>query len=76
MMPPSNSTFEDVTDTIAAVSKRWHDAREKRRPQLLEIETSAGFESLQGMLAAAHILASERRLSRFFFLARKPRQLE
>ena len=62
----------DVTDTIANVSKRWHDARQRRQTELLEIETSAEFESLQRMLAAAHTLANERRLSRFAYLARKP----
>lgn len=65
---------EDVTDTIAAVSQRWHDAREKRRTQLLQIEKSSEFETLQGMLATAHTLASERRLSRFAYIARKPQQ--
>jgi ubiquinone/menaquinone biosynthesis C-methylase UbiE len=63
---------KDVTDTIAAVSKRWRDAREKRRTQLLESETPADFESLQKMLSAAHTLASERRLSRFAYFGRKP----
>ena len=53
---------EDVTDTIATVSKRWHDAREKHRSELLKTETEADFESLQIMLATAHTLASERRL--------------
>ena len=62
----------DVTDTIAEVSSRWHDARQKRQTKLLEIETSAEFESLQRMLATAHTLANERRLSRFAYLARKP----
>jgi cyclopropane fatty-acyl-phospholipid synthase-like methyltransferase len=63
---------EDVTDTIAMVSKRWHDARERRSSQLLEIETSSEFENLQRMLSAAHSLASEHRLSRFAYLSRKP----
>jgi SAM-dependent methyltransferase len=67
---------EDLTDTIAAVSQRWHDAREKRRTQLLQIEKSSEFETLQGMLAVAHTLASERRLSRFAYIARKPQQAE
>jgi len=62
---------EDVTDTIATVSKRWHDARDKHRSELLKIETQTDFESLQSMLAAAHILASERRLSRFAYSATK-----
>jgi ubiquinone/menaquinone biosynthesis C-methylase UbiE len=64
---------EDVTDTIVAVSKRWHDAREKHRSELLKrIETQADFETLQSMLAMAHTLASERRLSRFAYSATKP----
>ena len=63
---------EDVTDTIAAVSKRWHDAREKRREEPLKAETLSDFESLQKMLTAAHTLADEHRLSRFAYFARKP----
>jgi len=63
---------ENVTETIADVTNRWHDAREKRRIALLETETAADFDSLQGMLATAHTLASEGRLSRFAYSARKP----
>ena len=63
---------EDVTETIAGISKRWHDAREKRRIQLLEYEAPSEFEDLQKMLAAAHTLASQHRLSRFAYFARKP----
>jgi cyclopropane fatty-acyl-phospholipid synthase-like methyltransferase len=62
---------EDVTDTIATVSKRWHDAREKHRSELLKTETQADFEGLQNMLAVAHTLASGRRLSRFAYSASK-----
>ena len=58
-----------MTDTIATVSKRWHDVREKHRSELLKTETQADFESLQSVFAAAHILASERRLSRFAYSA-------
>lgn len=65
--------IEDVTESIAMVSKRWRDAREKHRAQLLEIETSSEFENLQKMLAAAHKLGHERRLSRFAYFARKPK---
>ena len=63
---------DDVTHSIAVVSKRWHDARERRRSQLLEYETPSDLEDLQKMLAAAHTLAQERRLSRFAYFARKP----
>ena len=63
---------EDVTETIASVSKRWHDARACRRDELLkECETETDFANLQEMLAAAHILSHERRLSRFAYSARK-----
>ena len=64
---------EDVTENIALVSKRWHDAREKHHAQLLKIETPSEFQNLQSMLAAAHKLAHERRLSRFAYCARKPK---
>ena len=62
---------DDVTDTIASVSKRWHDARDRHRDELLKSESAVAFENLQKMLAAAHLLASERRLSRFAYLGRK-----
>jgi SAM-dependent methyltransferase len=62
---------EDVTGTIADVARRWHEAREQRRQQLLEIETAAECDRLQKMLKAASTLASERRLSRFAYSARK-----
>ena len=63
---------ENVTSTIATVAKRWRDAREKRRDELLKLETADQFESLQKMLGAAHSLAAARRLSRFAYFARKP----
>ncbi len=63
---------EDVTATIATVSKNWHDARAEHRDNLVKIEGQGDFENLQRMLAAAHTLSSERRLSRFAYQARKP----
>lgn len=63
---------ENVTSTIAAVAKRWRDAREKRREELLKTETPDQFENLQKMLGAAHALARDGRLSRFAYSARKP----
>jgi SAM-dependent methyltransferase len=63
---------EDVTATIAAVTKKWYDARAGHRDYLLRIENQADFEALQQMLAAAHTLSSEHRLSRFAYRARKP----
>jgi SAM-dependent methyltransferase len=63
---------EDVTDTIVAVTRNWHDARANHRDALLKIESHADFNDLQRMLDAAHTLSSERRLSRFAYRARKP----
>jgi len=61
---------EDVTETIALVTRDWHDAREGRRDELLQFESATEFNDLQQMLAAAHKLARERRLSRFAYSAR------
>jgi cyclopropane fatty-acyl-phospholipid synthase-like methyltransferase len=63
---------EDVTATIASVTEKWHDARESHRDALLSLEGPAEFEQMQRMLAAAHTLSSEGRLSRLAYLARKP----
>jgi len=62
---------EDVTENEVKVSKRWHDARMKRRDELTKIEGEKTFEGLQQFLATVHRLSSERRLSRFVFLAVK-----
>jgi cyclopropane fatty-acyl-phospholipid synthase-like methyltransferase len=62
---------EDVTETIASVTKCWHAARAKRHDELLKIESEAEFDELQKMLFTAHTLATERRLSRFAYSARK-----
>jgi SAM-dependent methyltransferase len=62
----------DVTDNVASVSRKWRDARAKRRTELIKLEGAEGFEGLQRFLAAAHTLSSERRLSRFMYLASRP----
>ena len=62
---------EDVTDNAAAVSKRWHDARAEDRHALVPIEGEERFAQLQEFFAMVHRLTSERRLSRFAYLARK-----
>jgi SAM-dependent methyltransferase len=63
---------EDVTATIALVTKNWHDSRVEHQEDLVKIEGEAAFEDLQRMLATAHTLSSERRLSRFAYSGRKP----
>jgi SAM-dependent methyltransferase len=62
----------DVTAAVVSVSSRWHAARARRRDQLVGLEGEETFEGLQRFLLAVHTLASERRLSRYLYLASKP----
>jgi ubiquinone/menaquinone biosynthesis C-methylase UbiE len=59
----------DTTAQAAAVSQRWRDARERRRPALAKIEGDANFESLQRFLACVHTLTAENRLARHLYVA-------
>jgi len=61
----------DVTDNNAIVPKRWYDARARRRDELIKLAGEAEFEKTQRFLSVVHTLASERRLSRFAFVAQK-----
>ena len=63
---------EDVTGNIELTSGRWHAARQNRREELLKLEGEERYEGLQTFLSTVHKLTSERRLSRFVFLAEKP----
>jgi SAM-dependent methyltransferase len=65
---------EDVTAGVAHTSGRWHAARAKRSAALCALEGEQGFEDFQRFLATVHALSSERRLSRFAYLAEKPAQ--
>jgi cyclopropane fatty-acyl-phospholipid synthase-like methyltransferase len=61
----------EATEAEAAVSQRWHDAREKRKADLTRMEGEETFAGLQRFLATVHRLCDERRLSRHVYLARK-----
>jgi SAM-dependent methyltransferase len=61
----------DVTDAVASVSRRWHDARAQRRGRLRALEGDEVFDGLQRFLTAVYVLSSERRLSRHMYLADK-----
>ena len=61
----------DTTEQVAAIAKRYYDARARRRDDLLTLEGETEFEKVQRFLAVAHTLTNERRLSRFAFLAQK-----
>jgi len=60
---------EDLTENMARVAGRWRDAREQLSDELAADEGAATFEGVQRFLGAAHVLARERRLSRYAYLA-------
>ena len=62
----------DSTGSAARIAKRWFEAREKRRAELLVAEGKTNFEGLQRFLSCVHILTSEKRLLRYLYLASKP----
>jgi SAM-dependent methyltransferase len=62
---------EDVTGNIELTSGRWYASRQKHRDDLIKIEGEERFEGLQKFFSTVHKLTSERRLSRFVFLAEK-----
>jgi SAM-dependent methyltransferase len=63
---------EDGTETMAGVARRRCVARAERAAALRQLEGDEDFERRQRFLDIVAILASERRISRFAFLAEKP----
>ena len=61
----------DTTQNAAEISQRWHDARAKRKDELIAAEGQANFEGVQKFLSNVHTLTSERRLLRYLYLAQK-----
>jgi len=66
-------SVEDVTQNAADVARRWHDARARQRDALVTREGEANFDGLQRFLLCVHTLSVEHRLSRYAYLAEKPR---
>jgi SAM-dependent methyltransferase len=64
---------EDLTETIDAVARRRFDVRAERSEALRALEGDDAFEGRQRFLEMVAKLARERRVSRFAFLAEKPR---
>jgi cyclopropane fatty-acyl-phospholipid synthase-like methyltransferase len=62
----------DTTSNAALIAQRWHDARARRKPALVAIESEPNFDGLQKFLRCVHTLTSEKRLSRYLYLAVKP----
>ena len=68
----NNVIAQDVTDNIIRISSQWHQAREKRKNDLLKFEDETKFNGIQSFLWTTHLVSSERRLSRFMYYATKP----
>jgi hypothetical protein len=62
---------ENVTENAALISGRWHQARQRHKDALLQIEGEERFEGLQQFFAMVHRLTLERRLSRIVYLVEK-----
>jgi SAM-dependent methyltransferase len=62
---------KDTTANAAAIAKRWNEAREKRKEELIATEGNVNFEGLQRFLACVRNLTEERRLLRFVYLGRR-----
>lgn len=60
---------EDLTESTATVARRWADARQRFSDELIADEGAATFEGVQRFLGACHVLAHERRLSRYAYVA-------
>jgi SAM-dependent methyltransferase len=61
----------DTTESAARLAMQWHDAREKRKKELIAAEGDINFEGLQRFLSCVHTLTSERRLLRYLYFASK-----
>ncbi len=62
---------EDITENEVQIARRRYEARARHREALIQLEGQETFEAQQQFLAIVHKLSSERRLSRFVFVARK-----
>jgi SAM-dependent methyltransferase len=64
---------DDSTEQLAEVARRRHDARAKHAEAVRQVEGDDAFEGRQRFFDIVATLARERRLSRFVYLAEKPR---
>lgn len=60
---------EDRTENMAAIAGRWHAARARLRDAVIADEGESTFQRVQHFLSTCELLASERRLSRYAYLA-------
>jgi SAM-dependent methyltransferase len=61
----------DTTGSAVRIAKQWHQAREKRKEQLVAAEGNINFEGLQRFLSCVHTLTAEKRLLRYLYFAMK-----
>jgi ubiquinone/menaquinone biosynthesis C-methylase UbiE len=59
----------ETTDSAARIAQRWHDAREKRKEELVAADGSINFEGLQRFLSCVQLLTTEKRLLRYLYNA-------
>jgi SAM-dependent methyltransferase len=59
----------DTSQNAAAIARRWHDARERRKEALVEIEGEGNFVGLQLFLSTVCTVTGEGRLRRFLYVA-------
>ena len=62
---------EDVTNNMAVIAQKRMEARASRATQLCAIEGESSFNAQQQFFAVATLIATERRLSRFVYIAEK-----
>jgi ubiquinone/menaquinone biosynthesis C-methylase UbiE len=61
----------DTTERATQIAKQWHQAREKRKSELVVVEGVTNFEGLQRFLSCVHNLTAERRLLRYLYLVER-----
>jgi SAM-dependent methyltransferase len=61
----------DTTENAAGIAERWHQARERRKSDLIGMEGQSNFEGLQRFLSCVRMLTSERRLLRYLYAGLK-----
>lgn len=62
---------EDRTENMAAMARRWADARDARREELVRIEGEETYRGQQHFLEVSARVAEDRRLSRYIYVAEK-----
>jgi hypothetical protein len=64
---------DNLTSACSNTAARWHDARAKYAAELSRIEGAQNYRALQKFLWCVRTLTREGRLSRFAYLAVKPK---